>query len=780
MLQLPLKLSRIRLKLLVLLAAYLFVSCNTTRFVPQDKYLLSKVSIKTDNKSLNETELRAHIRQKENLKILGMFKFHLGMYNLSSSKRENDWFKRIGEAPVIYDPQQTLKSIGQMQVYLRNKGYYNAVITDSLFFRPHRRKVEQVYQIRSGDPYRIRNYTYDITDPVIREIVLGTQKDVAVKPGDIFDVDVLNRERSRISRVLKNQGYYYFTDDYVQYKADSSLFSHQVDLTLEIGRLSGADSSDVAFKRYKIRNFVVNPDYLPPHLQKGSFVEIPDTLRELDYLFLHSGTLKYRPQVFYALNRIPDSTYYCLSNVEKTYRALSRLRQFKVISISFDDVSQALADSVGLLDTRFQLTPLSRQGISADLEGTNSSGNFGVAGNLNYQHRNLFRGAEVLDFKIKGAMERQQSIGENSNINFNTREFGVETGLTVPKFFSPIRRTRLFAFQSPETKLTFAYNYQRRPDYTRTITTMKFGYNWKTSQFKSNSLNLFDINYVHLFEFNPDFIDQIKDQYIKSSFTDHLIFAMNYSWVYNTQNINKRTDYTFFNVNFESAGNMLSAISALTGRSKISVTDTVTGAVSDYYRAFGMRFAQYLKSDFEFRYGHIIDKYSSVVGRAFLGVGVPYGNLGVLPFEKKYFTGGANGIRAWQVRSLGPGNYKADVGSYPNQSSDIKIESNLEYRFKLLLMMEGAIFLDAGNIWAINSKEDGRDGAIFKINEFYKQIAVGTGFGMRFDFNYFLFRLDLGFKLRDPSLEAGKRWIPGNYKINAQHFNLSFAIGYPF
>jgi outer membrane protein assembly factor BamA len=232
-------------------------------------------------------------------------------------------------------------------------------------------------------------------------------------------------------------------------------------------------------------------------------------------------------------------------------------------------------------------------------------------------------------------------------------------------------------------------------------------------------------------------------------------------------------------MNLESAGSLLSLYSKLVNKAKTQETDTITNKTSSYYQILNTRFAQYVKGDFEYRYGHMIDKTSSVVGRAFFGIGVPFGNFNVLPFEKKYFTGGANGIRAWQVRSLGPGSYKAPQDAYPNQSSDIKLEANLEYRFKLFWRMEGAFFTDAGNIWAINYK-DNREGAVFKINQFYKQIAVGSGFGLRFDFTYFLFRLDLGMKMRDPSLPAGKRFIPGNYPISTDHFNLSFAIGYPF
>jgi len=331
----------------------------------------------------------------------------------------------------------------------------------------------------------------------------------------------------------------------------------------------------------------------------------------------------------------------------------------------------------------------------------------------------------------------------------------------------------MFSFQIPQTKLSIGYNYQRRPDYTRTITTFKFGYVWKSSEFVSQNLNLFDINYVNLYEFNDEFIKSIKDLYIKSSFTDHLVSGLNYSWTYNTQNLNRRENYKLFKISCESVGNLLSAYSTLINKGKTQSQDTVSHAMVSYYEILNTRFAQFVKADLEYRYGQVIDKYNSVVGRAFVGLGLPYGNLDVLPFEKKYFSGGANSIRAWQVRSLGPGNYVAPAGVYPNQSSDIKLEANLEYRFKFIQMIEGALFLDAGNIWAIKNK-DNREGAVFKFNNFYNQI------GLRFDFTYFLFRLDLGLKLRDPSLEEGVRWIPGNSKIDADKFNLSFAIGYPF
>jgi hypothetical protein len=701
----------------------------------------------------------------------------LWVYNLSSAKKENDWLKRIGEAPVLYDEYQANRSRNQLLIFLKNKGYYNAEVIDSVIVGNNKKKLNLIYDIKARQPYRINKYFYSIQDPKLSNVLLSDSVNRLIKTNDVFDLDVLNAERKRLSLFMKDRGYYNFSEEYISFLADTSFFNFSVNLTLKVddAHLKNSDRETIEHQKYKIRNYLINPSYSPADLSGNQSPQRFDTLVNKDYVFIYQGKLKYKPELFYNLNRLKDSTYYSLQNAEKTYRALNRLKQFSLINIGFIELNEVDQDSVPLLDCRMQLSPLSRQNISAEVEGTNSSGNLGVAGNLNFQHRNVFAGAEVFDFQLRVASERQQI----SDSIYNTQEYGFESNLTIPKFLSFIRAKHLFTFQIPETKFTIGYNYQNRPDYTRTISNLKFGYNWKSTNYKFHSLNLVDLNYVHLYNQNYTFINSIKDLYIKSSFTDHLISATSYSWMYNTQNVNKREDYKFYKFNIESAGNLLGIYSRLVGKDKISVLDTVTNLTSSYYKILNTRFAQYIKSDFEYRYGHIIDKHSSVVGRAFVGVGVPFGNFNVLPFEKKYFTGGANGIRAWQVRSLGPGSYKAPSNIYPNQSSDIKLESNLEYRFNLFWIMEGALFLDAGNVWAINYK-DNREGSVFKIDGFYKQIAVGSGFGIRFDFTYFLFRLDLGMKMRDPSLPTGKRFIPGNYPITSDHFNLSFAIGYPF
>ena len=767
---------------LMLLVSLLVVSCSSTKFVPEGKKLLNDVAIHLDNKQLSREEIRAQVRQKENLKILGFIRFHLAVYNLSSRKKKNDWFKRIGEEPVLYQESQTARSREQLKLYLQNKGYFDAIVKDTLIHHPQKPKVNLVFTIQPGEPRRIRKYTYKTEDEGIKPLLLRGSRRQLVGENDLFDVDLLNAERQRLVGMLQNRGYYGFSADYIEFLADSTPGNRQVDITVSVSDADPGEKSDLIkpHKRFIVRQYQIQTDFSPPQLSQLATPEPPDTLVMPPYTITYQGKLRYRPQLLDDLNRIKDGDFYSLRNVEKTYRSLNQIRQFRMVNLSFQEIDSLGNDSIGVLDSRFQLSPLPRQGFSVDLEGTNSSGNLGVAGNLNYQHRNLFQGAEILNITLKGAFERQQSVaGTSRSGNFNTREYGIEGSLTLPKFLSPVQGTNFFTFQVPQTNFSLGYNYQRRPDYTRTITNFRFGYTWKSKLFRTHYLNLVDFNYVNLYEFNEKFINSIKDLYIKSSYTDHLISALNYTRVDNTQNIARGGNYRYFKWSFESAGNLLAAIAELSDRAKKSELDTVTHEFVRYHQVFSTRFAQYLKTDFEYRYGYMLDKFNSIVGRLFLGVGVPYGNFDVLPFEKKYFTGGANGIRAWQVRTLGPGTYKASEDAYPNQSADIKLEGNLEYRFRLLGRAEGAFFLDAGNIWAIN-QNDNREGALFKVDRFYKEIAVGTGTGLRFNFNYFIFRLDLGMKLRDPSLERGKRLIVGNYPIKADHFSLSFAIGYPF
>ncbi len=768
------------LKLVALLGVTILFSCSPVRFVPENNYLISNVQIEVDNPDINKESAKTLIKEKENYKILGFFKFHLMLYNLSSKKKTEDWLKRIGEPPQIYDQGLSIKSEEQLKQYANSKGYFRAIVSSNAEFREKKQKVLLNYKLITGEQYVINKINYQIRDSLLQAIYFNSKEKSEIKVGDPFDIDILEKHQMEIVKLFRNNGYYYFSKDDIKFVADSSVYPQQVivDLLIRPSRNTLIDSTKV-FQPFYLNNFFfsVLPGNSPVTISRDSVGVFSDTIRWDNCTLFQNKEVKYPPSLFNRTLRLKKGDLFNNSEVESAFNAFNRLRQFRFVDIQFNEVVSV--NDTNLLDCNIRLAPLNKQSTSFDIEGTNTAGNFGVAGNVTYMHRNLFRGAEVFQVSFLAGIERIERLDNGVSDYFNTTRFGIESSLIIPKLLGPGNYLKDFERFLPKTVVTLGYNYQRRPEYTRTITNLKFGYDWKSTEYVRHVWNLFDYNKVNVFDYDPAFIERIKDLYIKSSFTNHLIFAMNYSLIYNNQQMSSIKDYTYLRFNIESSGNILQGLSRLTNRSKFQSLDSLGNVNAQYYKIFDTRFAQYIKSDIELRRGFKIDEYNSIASRAFLGLGLPYGNFDVLPFEKKYFTGGANGIRAWPVRSLGPGTYKASPDEYPNQTADIKLEANIEYRFKLISLIEGALFLDGGNIWAINEK-DNRKGALFKLNEFYRQLAIGTGAGLRFDMSYFILRLDLGMKLRDPSVPEKSGWILGNRSYTSNDFNLTFAIGYPF
>lgn len=767
-------------KLVAFVGVMVLFSCSPVKFVPENKYLISKVQVETDNQNLNKETAKSLIKQKENYKILGFLKFHLLLYNLSSKKKTEDWLKRIGEPPQIYDEDLSAHSEDQLRQYAYSKGYFRAGVTSTVTVKENKRKVILNYKLLAGEQYNIRRINYQIKDTALRTLYFNSSLKSEINEGDAFDIEELEKHQAEIVKLFRDNGYYYFSKDDIKFIADSSIFPKQVlvDLLIRPSKNNQTDTLKV-FQPFYLNRFFFSilPGNSPVTLSRDSVGVFSDTITWGNNTLYQNKQVTYPPSLFNRTIKLKKGDLYSNSDVENAFNAFNRLRQFRFVDIQFREIPSE--NDTNLLDCYIRLAPLNKQSTSFDIEGTNTSGNFGVAGNVTYMHRNLFRGAEVFQLSFLGGIERLEKLDEGVHNYFNTTEFGVESSLMIPKLLGPGNFISNFERFLPKTVIALGYNYQRRPEYTRTINTLKFGYDWKSTEEIRHVWNLVDYNKINVFDYDPEFIDGIKDLYIKSSFTDHLIFAMNYSLIYNNQKMNTIKDYSYVRFNIESSGNILWSLSELANRGKYQEVDSLGNVQAEYYKVFNTRFAQYVKSDIEYRRGLSIDKYNSIASRAFLGVGVPYGNFDVLPFEKKYFTGGANGIRAWPVRSLGPGTYKASPEEYPNQTADIKLEGNIEYRFKLISLLEGALFLDAGNIWAINEK-DNREGAQFKFNKFYKQLALGTGAGLRFDMSYFILRLDFGVKLRDPSETENKGWILGYRPYSNNDFNLSFAIGYPF
>ena len=460
-----------------------------------------------------------------------------------------------------------------------------------------------------------------------------------------------------------------------------------------------------------------------------------------------------------------------MTNTDQTQSHLLGLKTFRLVNVFYTEVP-ALGYRAGEeleLDCNIQLTLLRQQSYKVEVEGTHSDG-LGGALNLVYQHKNLFRGAELFNLKLKGAYE---TLSQDSIMH--SVEYGAETSLRFPKFLLPFIKTEGFIKKyNPTTTLLAAYNYQKLPFYTREMANATFGYNWNGNTYTTHIVNPLQLNIVKLDTIDPVFRAIIESSsYLAYSYRNVTILGSSYSYIFNNQSIRKSRDFWFIRFNAETSGNMLRLISNIAGLKKTEGS----------YRLFRQPFAQYFRADIDLRYNLIINDVSSMVYRGFVGAGIPYGNSQAVPFEKQYFGGGANGIRAWQVRTLGPGSFVPDRNTFQNQTGDIKLETNIEYRFKLFWVLESALFLDAGNIWSFN--DNSQIGSQFRFKNVLNDLAVGTGFGLRFDLDFVLIRGDFGIKLRDPSLPSGSRWITdwSEYKAKTEGgriFTFVVGIGYPF
>lgn len=765
-------------RMAVVLPVVVFFSCSSVKYVPEGKYLLNNVKMKIDNKEVDKDVAKTYIRQKDNFRIFGFLKFHLFLYNLSSEKKTEGLLKRIGEPPQIYDELMVKKSTDQLKKYLINQGFYRANVVSTEHVMPDKQKVNVTYKIETGERYLIHAIEYRFINSKIQDVFENDTRIEKLRLNTAFNTEVLDKYRSDLADIYRNNGYYYFTKEEIKYVADTNKVEKRVGIKIFVGlNKSNVQDSLKIFSQYRVSNFTIDMTPIALGNQDLNRERIINYSAISNNIVIDQNAINnYRKSVIVNSIKIDTNSVFRQKDVTNTYKSFNRLQQFRFVDIQFQETVSP--EDTNNIECLIRLAPLNKQSSGFEIEGTNTSGNMGIAGNVNFVNRNIFKGAEIFKIKFRGGIERQQNFSESNGI-FNTQELGIETDLRLPNLLGPGHFIGSLRNLQANSNVTLSYNYQKRPEYQRTIANLRLGYNWVNKKEINQNWNLIDFNIVNIINTDKKFIERIKDEYIKSSFTDHLILSMNYSLTYNTQRNLKFKDYRYLRFNIESAGNLLDMACRALGKTKISVYDEVTKTNSEFYRVLNTRFAQYLKTDFEYRYGHYLDKYNSIVTRFFLGVGVPYRNFDVLPFEKRYFTGGANGIRAWQVRSLGPGAYTGSDQFYPNKSSDIKLEANLEYRFNLMKYLEGALFVDAGNIWAIN-KKDNRPNAVFYWDKFIRQIAIGTGTGLRFDFTYFVFRLDLGMKLHDPAQQQYNGWIIGNRKLTSKDFALSFAIGYPF
>jgi outer membrane protein assembly factor BamA len=770
--------SRLHLLLSFMLLLMATSSCVPAKKVQRDGLILDRNKIKTDNKDLNIEELEGFIHQKPNNKALGFIRLNTFFYERFRPK----WIREtLGKKPVIYDSMQVANSMRDMKSYLAAKGYFHAELDKNV--KKSKKAAKVTYIIYSGLPYTLRNVSYSIPDSQLEDFVKRDVENSLVKPGTNFDTYRLDDERHRLTTYLRNQGYYFFNRDYISYKVDSNFQSRQMDIVIEFQQPKDRDKEtgqivEKKHLRYRMNDIIVNTDfrimideYIPfDTLVVPQWIKFPE--RPYKYYFLFHDKLRLTPPTIDRFIFLRGGRYYSVDNANLTYNRLSNLAISRFVNMNLVPVEEFPDEGYGYLNAYIDIGRNPVQVYSIEAEGTNTGGSLGIGSNFVYTNRNLLRGGEVFTVKLKGGLEMQRSFGESTPffLGFNTVETGIEARLTLPKLFLPGRQQKYTRHAAPSTTFATGLNFQLRPDYTRYILNFSFGYEWRETITKSHVWIPAELNSVRIFrtaEFS-DWLYGLKDQRLVYQYTNHLVPLTRYIFTFNNQPLRKHRDFMFFRGSAESSGNFL-----------YLADDMLEQPTTDegYYTKLGIRYAQFVRGEADYRYYKFLNPESNLVFRIAGGIGVPYGNSEVLPVEKGFYAGGANGIRGWEIRALGPGSFSDPENEF-DKMGEIWMESNVEYRFPLYSFLKGAVYVDAGNIWLLRENLD-FPGGEFDAATFSDQIAISTGFGFRVDLSFFIFRVDTGIKLKDPSKEISDRWIDVS-KLRLRDVVWNFGIGYPF
>lgn len=754
------------------LLAFILTGCAIKGYVPDDKTILinNSVSIETDEKhTISSSEVSNYIIQQADRNL---FKWlpRVWVYYKTANKTGafGKWVNRsIGHKPTYFNAQSTNDSKRIITDYLDNIGYFKSKVTATKTDK--NKRTEVVYHITPTKPYYIRNISYKVSDTLIMAEIKKLESSLPVKEGDIYNTFTMDNQRELITTHLRNNGYFFFDKDMILYEIDTNLRQNQADITL---RIDGKKHD-----KYIINDVFVYPDYNVNHQTdtKNDTISHVFTLgkkknnnkHEFNFIIGHKPKVNFK--TFDQVILIHPGDIYSQHRVSQSYRALGGLKLYRFSNISFDTIPSD-NDSLKKLNCTVKIQKGKLHHYNIQIEGTNSGGDLGASGSVSYRNNNIFRGSELLRISVRGGFQAQrvESIVTDEGL-FNTKELGVDASILFPRFVSPIRLNRFVLEYQPKTTLSTGFNMQIRPLYSRYIFTGSFGYNWKTSDKIEHILTPINMNTVKvlptdLFAF---ILSLETNQRIKDQYTDHLILGTNYSFIYSNQNINSSHDFIYFKADFESSGNFLS----LFNNTPLITTN------KNYHEIIGIRYAQYVKFQLDFRFYHYLNKDNILAFRFMYGQGFAYGNSVDIPFEKTFYSGGTNGMRGWRFRSLGPGEFNNSLGFDIERIGDLKLEFNMEYRYPLYAFLKGAIFCDVGNIWTLGNNES-YPGGQFEFDTFYKQLAVDAGIGLRLDFSFFLIRLDIAAPLHDPSYAETERWRIS--KLGWYDVVWNFGIGYPF
>ncbi|OYQ36141.1 hypothetical protein CHU92_10150 [Flavobacterium cyanobacteriorum] len=758
----------------ILIALLLCFGCSNTKYLPEGDMLYVGGEVKVEDSSLSRSdrkalanELKTLIRPRPNRGFLGL-RPRLWVYNIAGEPKKEKGFRywlrnKVGEPPVLFSQVDSDYNADVLQNRVENKGYFKARTSADSTSRNRRAKA--LYTVRPGRQYTIRNVIFpsDSAATPLDSAIATLQRRSRLKPGSPYDLDVIKAERERIDQRLKNRGYFYFSPDYILVQVDSTVGNRQADLFVKVKEETPQHARQV----YRINKITIYPNYNLTNAQDT--LQKPQATQQYKDFTIVDPDATFRPIIYDRTLFFHKGDIYSRRDHDLSLNRLVNLGTFKFVKNSF-----RLADTLSpSLDVYYYLTPLPKKSIRVELLAKTNSANFnGSEININWSNRNTFRAAELLTLTGFGGVEIQVS-GQNKG--YNVYRVGGEASLVWPRFITPIKIADSSAFV-PRTKAMVNYEYQNRARlYSLNSFRSQFGYLWKNNPRVEQQLNVIDVNYVSPSRVTEEYLQRIDSlPALGKVIEKQLIFGPTYSYTY-TNTMRKRERHTFYyKASLDAAGTLAGL---LTG------ADAKGG---DTKELFGVPFSQFLKTEHDFRHYLRLGRDSQLASRIIVGVGMPYGNSTELPFIRQFFIGGVNSIRAFRARAIGPGTFNPDVGGdtfLPDQSGDLKLELNTEYRAKLFSVVHGALFVDAGNIWLWNENPE-KPGGRFS-GDFYKELAVGTGAGLRIDVTFLVLRLDLAFPLRKPWLPEQDRWVLDQVDFGSKTWrkdNLVFniAIGYPF
>lgn len=778
----------------VVLTMLMATSCSIRNFLAEGEYVLTKNHIESDNTTprderIKSGEVSKYIKQRPSMDLLNI---RAWLYLQSDPERNNLWhslMRTLGTPPVILDSTLTRRSAENIEAYVASRGFFAAEEEYSFRLNPNSRTAQVTYTTIQGEPYRIRDVRYNIEDSYIAKLLQNDTLSM-IHRGAILDINALGEERERITALLRNQGYYDFSENNISFKVDTTLgnYGASVEMILRKQLLGyNATGEPIAENNplYRIGNIRVLPDY-----NAAEAATNPNYLRSLDTLSYEGMDIIYkgerpniRPSVLRRLVRLQSGSIYNDKRVTTTYDNLMGVDYIHSANIIFtpegrdkmrkvtfvgDHWSDTAETQEGLLDCEIRLAPALRQSYKIELETSTTSTFYGVATTLGYQNRNLFRGAELVDMSFTFGYELLKV--DDPSLNRNSTELGGMVGVTFPQFLSPIDLDPTGSVHNPQTRLEFSINGQNRRYYDRVLSNISFGYSWSNGKKSHFSVRPFDVSLVKMNYVSQSFLDRLQNPYLRDSYTTQMMAGVSGTFSFGAQNINGLQDYVNLRAGFSTSGNVISGAKKLLGADKHD----------GHYTVFGIPYAQYLRGDVTWAQSVSLGESSSVVYRLYGGLIFPYGNSRneSLPADRLFYAGGVNSMRGWTVRTLGPG-CSAEVRSgYPSQFGNLRLEANVELRFPLGGIFDGAAFIDAGNVWYTPNIKGIPEGAEFKFGKMMTDMALNTGVGLRLNLSVLVLRLDWGIQLHNPNKPVGERWVIAHPNIH--NTALNFGIGYPF